>query len=222
MEHRTKILVIEDHDIVVWALTKIVETNFPDTILYTATDFNRGLRITEEHHIDLVVMDIDLSGGNSTKMISDLRNIQPLVPILIYSGLTDEENSLEYLTAGANGFLSKKAPMSTVADVMRLVLNGGRYMSTSLQDAITEKYLRNSSSHAWSRRKYYLTVREKEVVLLLLQGKWTKEIADQLGMKLTTVSTHKKNIFEKFEVDNSIELLLKIQKEMPEMLKKDW
>ena len=221
MEHRTKILVIEDHDIVVWALTKIVEKDFPDTVLYFATDFHQGLRMLEEHPTDLVVMDIDLSGGNSPRMISDLRNIQPLVPILIYSGLTDEEDSLEYLSAGANGFLSKRAPMSTVSDVMRLILNGDRYMSTSLQNAITEKYLGGFSGHARYRPNYNLTVREKEVILLLLKGKWTKEIADQLGMKLTTVSTHKKNIFEKFEVDNSIELLLKVQKEMPEILKKN-
>ena len=77
--------------------------------------------------------------------------------------------------------------MSIVSDVMRLVLNGGRYLSATLKEAITEKYLRNPLGHVRYRHNYNLTVREKEVILLLLKGKWTKEIADELGMKLTTV-----------------------------------
>lgn len=219
MEQQTKVLIIEDHDIIVWALTNVIEKNFPDTALLSALDFNQGLRILEENFIDLIILDVDLAGGNTPSMISDLRNIQPNVHILVYTGLSDEDNSLEYLVAGANGFLSKKVPLATVSEAMRLVMNGGRYVSPSLLHAITEKYLGNPSKLTKSRRSYELTVREKEVTMLLLKGKWTKEIADELGLKLTTVSTHKGNIFEKFEVDNSIELFLKIQKEMPELLK---
>jgi two-component system invasion response regulator UvrY len=218
MEQHTKILIIEDHDIIVWALTSVIEKDFADAMFYSASDFTQGLRILERGPVDLIVLDVDLSGGNTPTMISDLRNIQPGVQILVYTGLTDEDDSLKYLAAGANGFLSKKAPFSTVSDVMRLVLNGGRYLSSSLQNAITEKYLGSSSKPAKNKRNCDLTTREKEVAVLLLKGKWTKEIADELGLKLTTVSTHKGNIFEKFEVDNSIELFRKIQKVMPELL----
>jgi two-component system invasion response regulator UvrY len=219
MEQCTKILIIEDHDIIVWALTNVIEKDFEHVMLYSASDFNQGLKILEKNHVDIIVLDVDLSGGNNPAMISDLRNIQPEVRILIYTGLTDEDDSLKYLAVGANGFLSKKVPISTVSGVIKIVLNGGRYLSSSLQNAITEKYLGNPSSPLKNRRNCDLTAREKEVVVLLLKGKWTKEIADELGLKLTTVSTHKANIFEKFEVDNSIELFLKIQKVMPELIK---
>ena len=219
MEQVTKILIIEDHDIIVWALTNVIEKDFEHAMLYSASDFNQGRRILEGNVVDLIVLDVDLSGGNNPTMISDLRNIQPGVQILVYTGLTDEDDSLKYLAAGANGFLSKKAPLSTVSDVMRLVLNGGRYLSSSLQNAITEKYLGNPSKSAKNKRNCDLTAREKQVAILLLKGKWTKEIADELGLKLTTISTHKGNIFEKFDVDNPIELFLKIQKVMPELIK---
>ena len=219
MEQETKILIVEDHDIIVWALTNVIEKDFEHATLYSASDFNQGLRILEGNVVDLIVLDVDLSGGNNPAMISDLRNIQPGVQILIYTGLTDEDDSLKYLAAGANGFLSKKVPISTVSGVIKIVLNGGRYLSSSLQIAITEKYLGNPSSPLKNNRNCDLTAREKQVAILLLKGKWTKEIADELGLKLTTVSTHKGNIFEKFEVDNSIELFLKIQKVMPELIK---
>lgn len=219
MEQQTKVLIIEDHDIIIWALKNVIEKDFPDTALLSALDFNQGLSILEENFIDLIILDVDLAGGNTPSMISDLRNIQSNVHILVYTGLSDEENSLEYLVAGANGFLSKKVPLATVSEAIGLVMTGGRYVSSGLLHAITEKYLGNPSKPTKSRRSYDLTDREKQVTLLLLKGKWTKEIADELGLKLTTVSTHKGNIFEKFEVDNSIQLFLKIQKEMPELLK---
>src|SRR5688572_12480868 len=103
MEQQTKVLIIEDHDIIIWALTNVIEKNFPDTILLSALDFNQGLRILEENPIDLIILDVDLAGGNTPRMISDLRNIQPNVQILVYTGLADEDNSLDYLVAGANG-----------------------------------------------------------------------------------------------------------------------
>jgi two-component system invasion response regulator UvrY len=64
-----------------------------------------------------------------------------------------------------------------------------------------------------------LSPREKEIILLLLEGKWTKEIASQVGLGMTTISTHKQRIFEKLEVRNIVELYVKIQNEMPELIK---
>lgn len=218
MEHQTKILILEDHDIVIWALKNMLSKDFPDTCSYSAYDLGQGLCILEETSINLVVMDIDLPGGNSPRMIADIRAIQPQVPILVYTGLTDEESSLDYLAQGANGFLSKRAPFSTVSDAIRIVLNGGRYLNASLQTAILERFLVNPLGSATSNN-YDLTSREKEIIALLFKGKWTKEIAEELGLKIQTISAYKGKILEKFHVHNSIELLLKIQKEMPELIK---
>lgn len=220
MEHQTKILIIEDHDIVIWALKKIISKDFPNSRLYSAFDMMQGMAILEENSIDLIVMDIDVPGGNSPRMIADIRAIQPQVPILVYSGLTDEDSSLDYLAHGANGFLSKKAHFTTVSEAIRIVLNGGRYLNPSLQTVILEKFLDCSNRSGTHRRNYDLTSREKEIIALLFKGKWTKEIAEELGLKIQTISAYKGKILEKFQVHNSVELLLKVQKEMPELIKK--
>lgn len=220
MEHQTQILILEDHDIVIWALKNMISKDFPDACTYSAHDLRQGLGILQETSIDLIVMDIDLPGGNSPRMIADIRAIQPQVPILVYTGLTDEDSSLDYLAHGANGFLSKRAPFATVLEAIRIVLNGGRYLNPSLQTAILEKFLDNSPRSGTHRHNYGLTSREKEIIALLFKGKWTKEIAGELGLKIQTISAYKGKILEKFQVHNSVELLLKIQKEMPELIKK--
>ena len=220
MNQHTKVLIIEDHELIVWALTSVTRKRFKDIeiILYSAANFDEGVDILKNNLIDLILLDIDVPGGHSPSMITTLRKIQPDVPILVHSALPEEEYAVKYLTAGASGFLSKKAPMSIVPEAIALVLDGKKYISHLSHDLITEKYLKMASQAMKTPNGLYLTEREKEIIILLLKGKWTKEIANIVGLKLTTISTYKARIFEKFEVANQVELFLKVQKEMPELL----
>jgi DNA-binding NarL/FixJ family response regulator len=213
-----QILLIEDHEIIVWALTRIIEKGFKGTGLFAASSFNEGLRILERNTVNLIILDIDMPDGNTPSMITDLHKVQSQVPILVHSGLPEKDYSLKYLGAGANGFVSKNAPFSTISDAISVVLNGKKYISTITHDVIAETFLNGNPKAPKKKENFYLTERENEVIRLLLKGKWTKEIAAELGLKVTTISTHKGNIFEKFGVDNSVELFIKVQEEMPELL----
>lgn len=218
MEKNRKILVIEDHEIIVWALRVIVEENFPDTTIFSAASLEHGLRALEENRIDLIILDIDIPGGNSPKMIAQLRELKPTVSILVHSALQEGEYALRYLAAGANGFLSKNMPLSTLPEAIRLTLNNKRYFSEVTKQAIAEKFVNDPYNRRSADFEALLSDRELSVMRLLLKGKWTKEIADELGIKLNTVSTHKQNIFEKLDVDNIIDLYKKVGKEMPHLL----
>jgi two-component system invasion response regulator UvrY len=218
MEKQRKILVIEDHEIVVWALRVIIEENFPDTTIFSAASLEQGLRALEENRIDLIILDIDIPGGNSPKMISRLRELRPAVRVLIHSALEEGEYALRYLAAGANGFLSKNTPLTALPEAVRLTLNDKNYFGEVTKQAIAEKFISDPYNRKSIDSEALLSNRELSVARLLLQGKWTKEIAEELGIKLNTVSTHKQNIFEKLNVDNVIELYKKVEKELPQLL----
>lgn len=218
MESSIHFLIIEDHEIIVWALTSIIEKSFFNPVLFTAATFEEGIKLIEGNFINLVILDIDVPGGNDTAMIQDLRKIQPQVQILIHTGADEEKYSLKYLSAGANGFISKKMPLTTISEALRQVLIGKKYISPVTHELIATNYFQAPLKKAKKGSVYNLSIREIEIIRLLLKGKWTKEIADALGLKLSTISTHKGRIFDKLDVQNIIELFRTVQKEIPELL----
>jgi two-component system invasion response regulator UvrY len=218
MEQNRKILIIEDHEIIVWALRTHVDETFSNVSSFWAPTFELGLELLEEHKMSLIILDVDVPGGNSPKMISWLRKIQPAVRILVHTAMDEQSYALKYLSAGADGFLSKKSPLETLSQALILTLNGKKYISPLIQEVIAEKFLNHSADIKAVEFDSLFTKREQQIMKLLLQGKWTKEIAGQLGIQLNTVSTHKLSIFEKLDVDNIIELYKKVQVEMPELL----
>ena len=221
MKQEKKIIIIEDHDIVIWALTAIINGNIENPVISSAYTFENGITLLKEGRVDLIILDIDLPGGNNPKMISQLRHVQPQVPIMIHTGLLEEDYSHKYFIAGADGFLSKNDPFDKILEAITTLLDGKKYISLTSKNILAENYLKNPTKKNRYEYNTVLTLREKEIARLLIEGKWTKEIADQLGIKLSTVSTHKLHIFEKFEVTTVVELYRKIEKEMPELLKSD-
>ncbi|WP_159478306.1 response regulator transcription factor [Dyadobacter sp. 3J3] len=219
MEHQDRILIIEDHELILWGLTAIIEDKFPEHGVHSTPTFDHGFRFLEKNVVSMIVLDIDVPGGNTPEMITTLRSVQPEVRILVHTALSEESASMDYLTAGADGFLSKNAPFATIEQAIGTVLLGGKYMSQQTQSIIAQNYLRNLNKNTNIPCKVKVTPREAEIIGLILNGKWTKEIADELGIKWSTVSTHKLRIFEKFEVTNEIQLYQKIEKDMPELIK---
>ena len=142
-------------------------------------------------------------------MIKSLRAVQPGVPILVYTGRDEKLNAISYIKAGTNGFLSKNSCEEELVKAIETVLEGKRYFSGELWQLIISNFSENNSPGANPMES--LTKRELEITELLISGKWTKEIAETLDLKETTISTHKLRIFQKMKVSNVIELFKKIE-----------
>ncbi len=210
MKSNPNILIVEDHDIVVAAIEMVLIENFPKASLQKAGSFPKGLRLLETAPaIDLVILDVDIPGGESYLMIEKLRNIRPGVRILIFTGQEEHRHAIRFLKAGANGFLSKNALREDCVKAIKMVLNNKKYVSEAVQQLIANT-LFDRPSHNEEDSETSLSNREEEIVDLLMQGKWTKDIAVALGLSPTTVSTHKAKIFQKMGVSNVIDLFKKL------------
>ena len=204
-----KILVVEDHAIVRMGIEFLITDMFTTVDVQQASTFKETLDILSKSIFDMVLLDINIPGGENNRMISIIRKIQPAVKVLIFSGLEEEIYALHYLNAGANGYLSKGASEDDYKSAIMSVLNEGKYVSPRVQRLMVRNIL--DSKNISHNPLEDLSKRELEVMYLLAQGKWTKEIATFLNLKETTVSTYKSRIFEKMEVSNVIEMFRKLE-----------
>lgn len=204
-----KVLILEDHNIVAVGISSLIQQEFETLEPLVATTFPDGLELLKElQQVELIVLDVQLPGGESIKMISSLRAIQPDVRILIFTSLDEPRHALSFLSAGANGFVTKTQDMSVVLTAIRTVLEDKKYMTEEVQQRVADSFFKNlNPSDVYE--DISLSPREREVLELLLDGKRTKDISNDLKLKLTTVSAHKSRIFEKLRVTNIVDLVKK-------------
>lgn len=198
-----KILIVDDHFIVRSGMSLLLENEIDKVQICEANDFKEALTQCASIIFDLVILDINLSDGKKCLMIDDLRQLQKEVKILMFSAHEEEIYAFRYIQAGANGYLNKLSDSYTIVKTVKTVLEEGKYISNDILD----KFI------AASRHKRevdnplkVLSLREFEIAELFVKGFGNLEIANELDIKMTTVSSHKLNIFKKVDINNIIEL----------------
>lgn len=207
-----KILIVDDHDVVIHAVKQAILDIEEDSVIDTSESFTGAVqKVSQSPNYDLLILDIGIPGTENHKMIEIFRSVQANLRILIFTGLEEDTHAVKFLTAGANGFLSKSVPFERIKLSIQVVLNDNVYISSEVQKMMMS-YYSNNSSQKKTMPKYTLSPRETEVMDLLIKGKLVTEIATELRLKITTVSTHKARIFQKMEVENIIDLFKKVKK----------
>ncbi|KFC59973.1 response regulator [Flavobacterium gilvum] len=198
-----KILIVDDHFIVRSGMSLLLENEIDGIQVFGVNDFPEAITELEKSFFDLVILDINLPGGKKYYMIDDLRALQKDVKILIFSAHEEDIYAFRYIQAGANGYLNKLSQSDTIVKAVKAVLEVGKYISADILD----KFISFSQNKKENRNPLEeLTQREFEIAELLVKGYGNLEIANELDIKMTTVSTHKLNIFKKAQITNIIEL----------------
>jgi two-component system invasion response regulator UvrY len=200
-----KILIIDDHAVVRAGLEMMLGKFFPDPLIFEADSMIEAQNILATNTIDLVILDIRISGQDNFHVITTLRKVDPQLRIMVFTSCDEQKYALKYIQNGANGFVSKYATQEEIIRALRLIQNQDRYVSADVYQQMLGAVFNKEKKTAGSVGKS-LSKREKEVANLLVEGKWTKEIAVLLNLKLPTVSTFKRRIFEKTGTSNVIEL----------------
>ena len=206
LKNMLNVLVVDDHRSVRIGIKVMLSEIFPESAVEEAAVFPEALEFLSQKNYDLVVLDIGIPGGGDIGMIDLLRSRQAKIPILIYSAAEESKNALRFLKAGATGFLSKGAAPEEHIMALKAVAENQRYISSHVNQTLLRSFSEGvplSKIH----QKYKLTARETEISNLLMEGKWTNEISNMLGVKSNTVSTMKARIFEKLGAKNLVEFL---------------
>lgn len=201
------VIVVDDHDIVRKGLELIFKQT-EDINLVGATDTLEGTLalLNENHHTDVLVLDLEMPDKNGLTVLRNTRAEFPNIRVLIMSMHPEEIYAINCLKTGAMGYVCKSEPTETVLAAIRRVGEGAIYISDKLNERMALQ--RRTSPNSAQRRLYKrLSIREIEVLRLLTAGKRNKAVAEELGINEKTVSTYKARLLRKLNVKNMVELI---------------
>lgn len=203
------ILVVDDQEVVRFGTTLILQKTIENAQVSDAGNFDDSLKMLASKQFDLVILDIDMPGGNNHQMLDVIRLRHPEIKILIFSSYDEQIFGWRYLEAGADGFLSKKTGIEEIKNAVKSLLRDEKYLSPLLKQTLLNNI--GNKKSATSNPLDRLSNRESNIMQLLIKGSSVAEIAAKLSLQISTVSTYKKRICEKLQVSNIVEMIEKVQ-----------
>lgn len=202
-------LVVEDHPSIRMSVKIMLNVIVPGAKIDETSNFPDALSYLAAHSCDLIILDISVPGGDHLSMIEKIRQLRQKVSILIYSGYEEALYALPYVSAGANGFVSKTSSEKEFREAVVAIMSNRQYVSSAIQQQLLS-VLKTDAKDGYNPLRR-LTDRETDIMTLVLKGLSSKEICSVTNLKMSTVSTFKLNIFKKMEVSNSIDLYRKVE-----------
>lgn len=203
-----KILIVDDHTMFRQALIAVLDSaaDYGPFVYDEASNADTALSKLAAENYDLVILDINLPETNGLELLPELKLRQPNLPVLVLSMHSDEEYALRALKLGASCYLSKKAAAEELLLAISAVLNGRRYVSSTLSSTLLEQLLSQEQGKTRTSLLPSLSRRETEVLRRMATGQHLKDIALELDLSIKTVSTYKTRLFEKLGFRNTVEL----------------
>jgi DNA-binding NarL/FixJ family response regulator len=203
-----RVLLADDHGIVRRGLRSLLETQPDIKVVAEAADGLEALRLCEEHHPDVVIVDVGMPKMNGIDVAERVQKMPRAPHVIILSMHADESYIIRALSAGARAYLLKDATDEDLIPALRAVVAGKPFFSPSVTGVLIEDYVRQLQARGLTDSYHLLTDREKEVLQLLAEGRSNKEVAALLDVGLSTVETHRANLMQKLNLHNTAEIVL--------------
>lgn len=196
-----RMLLVDDHQVLREGLCALLSDEPGIEVIGEAADGDSAVRLAKELSPDVILMDITLGKPSGIDATRTIRAECPSVKIVALSVHGEEPFVSGMLEAGANGYVVKGSSFREVIEAVRAAMQGRTYLSPAITgDLITR--LVHPEGTAPHGDFGALSPREREVLQLVAAGKSTKQTAQDLGISVRTVETHRRHIMEKLHVDN--------------------
>ncbi len=185
------IMLVDDHFVVRSGLVASLELEDDLRVVAEADRGEEAVDLYREHRPRVVMMDLQLPGLNGIEATERLREIDPRARVLIFSTFARDDEVQAALDAGALGYLQKSAGRDELITALRTVAADESFLPPGLAERLAGLQLAPS-----------ITSREREILVLIAQGRANKEIAAELGIADDTVKRHVSNVLQKFGVND--------------------
>jgi len=202
MTDKTRVLIVDDHYVVIEGIKTLLSGETDFEIVGSATDGHQALSLVKSMKPDLVILDISMPNLDGVDAANEIKRWDEKIGIVVYSMSASKSHITALFKQGVSGYVLKDEPLSELRLALKVVSEGATFYSKSVQKILQEhvkdlelgkgkdvEYMRDGVAK--------LSVREKEVFVLLSDGLVPREIAKRLGISPKTVETHKYNIMEK-------------------------
>ena len=208
-----KILLADDHRIVVEGLQSILVAHEDFEVVATASNGKEVIRIMEDQPIDVAVLDIEMPEQDGVETTKYIREHFPTVKVVLLTMHSQPRKIKEAVEAEADGFILKEKGSEELHEAIHKVMGGGKYFSQQVQEVLLRLVKGGGDDASTKDGLVKLTRREKEVLQLLAEGLTTNKIADRLFVAPSTVETHRRNLLDKTGAPNSRALLMYAMKQ---------
>lgn len=202
-EHKIRIGIVDDHQIVIDGLVSLLKEQPPIQIVVTATSGKEMLALLEQNTIDILLTDVMMPEMNGKDLSVAVKTQFPSVKIMALS-MSEQGDVVEEMIEEASiaGYLLKQTGKAELLEAIIKVYNGGQYFQDKILEQLEKQsHIRKNTEHA------HLTRREIEIIALIEKNYGNKQIADILCIAVHTVETHRKNIHRKTGTNNMLSLV---------------
>jgi two-component system invasion response regulator UvrY len=198
-----RVLIADDHAILRLGLKEILERELPGVVCGEAKDAQQVLTQIQAAHWDLLILDITMPGRSGLDILPEIKAVRPQLPILVLSMHAEEQYGRRVLKAGASGYMNKESAPEELTKAIHTVVGGGRYVSPLLAAIL------NTSRGSEGQRPIHeqLSRREFEVLRMVAAGRTPTQIAEELHLSITTVSTYRARILKKMGMTTTAEIM---------------
>jgi DNA-binding NarL/FixJ family response regulator len=199
---RPRILLADDHEILVDGLSSVLEPQYE--VVGTVLDGRALLEAAAKLLPDIIVLDIGMPELNGLDAGRQLKQTMPRLKLIFLTVNKDPYIVGEAFRAGASAFLLKQSAALELTDAIDQVLKGGTYVTPRIAEGLTNISLRDPEDREHAPEP---TPRQREVIQLLAEGHSMKEVADALHITPRTVAEHKYNVMELLQLKSNSDLI---------------
>ncbi|GAB2676377.1 response regulator [Paenibacillus thermoaerophilus] len=205
MSERIKIMIVDDHEMVRFGLRTYLTMEDDLEVVTEASDGEEAVRLFESGLPDepnLVLLDLHMPRMNGVETAQRLMAIRPGLRIVMLTSFLEDDQVVKAIEAGAVSYVLKTVSSEELVMVIRNAAKGMQVMRPEVSQALA----RGLRQRMAENEDEEFTPREKEVLLLIAEGKSNKEIADELHISIKTVKTHVSNLLMKCELEDRTQL----------------
>ena len=202
-EREIRILLVDDHDLVLQGLKRIVECSLPEIKnVCTASSGQEALLLIASQRFNLFVLDMELPDISGMDIIVRIREKDPQARIIVNTMHEEIWFIKNLIQCSVDGILFKSIDSTKIAEAIRRVLDGETYYCPYAE------HVRAQMKRSDEGRREELTLRELDVLKRISEGKNTQEIAQELCVSTNTVDTHRRHLMDKLDARNVADLII--------------
>lgn len=199
-------IVLADPQFVTRTGIKMVLTQVSDfNIISEVKNSSELLKEINGKQVDVIIIDYNVPGYFQLEDLLKIKSLSPKSQIMVISSDHNKSNIYKVLDSGIKNFITKECDSEEIVKAVYATAKGEKFFCAKVVDIILEKHLNARNEHG---EPFQLSQRETEVVQLIAEGLTGREIAERLFLSHHTISTHRKNILKKLQVNSTSELVL--------------
>ncbi len=198
-----RILIADDHAVVRRGLREILASEHDMDVVGEAKNGDEALELVRKLDWDVAVLDFSMPGRSGVELIKEIKRRHPGRPVLVLSMLPEEAQAAQVFKAGGSGYINKESAGEELTAAIRKVANGGKYVSANF----AEKLATDLAPDAEKPLHESLSDREYRVMWLLASGKQINQIAAEMFLSPSTISTYRARILKKLKLTDNAALV---------------